>query len=67
MEFINKDRLILRVHVGDVEDDEEVKSISVLSDYSPIIELKDGSKVAFSWQYLCKKAVKFKKKQKEGL
>lgn len=67
MEFINKDRLILRVHVGDVEDDEEVKSVSVLNDCSPIIEFKDGSKVAFSWQYLCEKAVKFKKKQKEGL
>lgn len=62
MEFISKDRLILRIHVGDVEGD-EVKSISVLNDYSPIVEFKDGSKVAFSWQYLCEKAVEFKKQQ----
>jgi hypothetical protein len=67
MEFINKDKLILRIHVGDVEDDEEVKSVSVLNDYSPIIEFKDGSKVAFSWQYLCNRAVEFKKQQQEEL
>ena len=67
MEFINKDKLILRTHVADVEGDNEVKSISVLNNYSPIIEFKDGSKVAFSWQYLCDRAAEFKKQQQEGL
>ena len=65
MELINKDRLILRIHVGDVEDDDDIKNVSVRNVYSPIIEFKDGSKVAFSWLYLCEKAVEFKKQQQK--
>ncbi len=67
MELINKNMLMLRIHVGDVEDDDDIKSFSVLTDYSPIVEFKDGSMVAFPWQYLCEKAVEFKKQQQDEL
>lgn len=63
MKFISKERLLPRTIVRDVEEDDEVESICVLNDFAPVVDFKDGSKVIFPWDYLCKVAKKFKKKQ----
>lgn len=66
MKILNKNKLIMQVLVGEVEDEDEldeVDKICVSMNRAPIINFKDGTKIIFSWEELCKMAVYFKKKE----
>jgi hypothetical protein len=63
MKLLNKDALILRLHIGDITEDKSnvpIEAISVTNNHEPIIEFKDGSKVIFDWNELCEAARNFK-------
>lgn len=64
MKLLGKNKLIMQVLVGEVEENPEgVDEICVGMNQAPIINFKDGTKVIFSWEELCGVAVSFKKKE----
>lgn len=64
MKLLGKNKLIMQVLVGEVEENPEgVDEICVGMNQNPIINFTDGTKVIFSWEELCKMAVNFKKKE----
>lgn len=64
MKLLGKNKLIMQVLVGEVEENPEgVDEICVGMNQAPIINFKDGSKVVFCWEELCEMAVNFKKKE----
>ena len=64
MKLLGKNKLIMQVLVGEVEENPEgVDEICVGMNQNPIINFTDGTKVIFSWEELCKMAVSFKKKE----
>ncbi len=67
MKLLSKDKLIMKVLVGNVEDNPDgVNSICVTMSNAPIIGFEDGTRVIFSWKELCEMAVDFKKKEEKA-
>ena len=69
MKLLSKNKLIMQVLVGKIEDEQdkneidEVDKICVGMSQAPIINFTDGTKVIFSWKELCKMAINYKKKE----
>lgn len=69
MKLLNKNKLVMQLLVGQIEDEQDkdeldgLDQICVGMDQAPIINFKDGTKVIFSWEELCKMAIDFKKKE----
>lgn len=64
MKLLSKNKLVMQMLVGKVEEDPDgVDRICVGMSQNPIINFKDGTKVSFSWEELCEMAVNFKKKE----
>lgn len=69
MKLLSKNKLIMQVLVGEIEDEQDkdeldgVDKICVGMSQAPIINFTDGTKVIFSWEELCKMAVNFKKEE----
>lgn len=69
MKLLSKNKLVMQVLVGKIEDEQdkneidEVDKICVGMSQNPIINFKDGTKVIFSWEELCKMAINYKKKE----
>ena len=64
MKLLGKNKLIMQVLVGKVEEDPNgIDGICVGMSQNPIINFNDGTKVIFSWEELCEMAVNFKKKE----
>lgn len=69
MKLLSKNKLIMQVLVGKIEDEQDkdelngVDKICVGMSQNPIINFKDGTKVIFSWEELCKMAINYKKKE----
>lgn len=69
MKLLNKNKLVVQVLVGKIEDEQDkdkldgVDKICVGMSQAPIINFKDGTKVVFSWEELCEMAINFKKKE----
>lgn len=71
MKILSKNRLVMQLLVGEIEDEQDkdeldgVDKICIGMGQAPIINFKDGTKVIFSWEELCKMAIDFKKKEEE--
>ena len=69
MKLLNKNRLVMQMLVGEIEDEQDkgkldgVDKICIGMSQAPIINFTDGTKVIFSWEELCKMAIDFKKKE----
>ena len=69
MKLLNKNKLVVQVLVGKIEDEQDkdkldgVDKICVGMSQAPIINFKDGTTVVFSWEELCEMAINFKKKE----
>lgn len=64
-EIIPKGTFFMSMHVGDIEGDSNVESVSQSMQGSPIIDFKDGSHVAFKWKELIQMAIAEKEKSQE--
>lgn len=68
MKLLNKNRLVMQMLVGEIEDEQDkgkldgVDKICIGMGQAPIINFTDGTKVIFSWEELCKMAIEYKKK-----
>ncbi|MFR7348870.1 hypothetical protein [Peptoniphilus sp.] len=69
MKLLNKNRLVMQMLVGEIEDEQDkgkldgVDKICIGMSQAPIINFTDGTKVIFSWEELCKMAINYKKKE----
>lgn len=61
-DFLEKNSLIISRIVGDVEDDEIVKSIAITMNGAPIVLFKDGTRAVLSWNEIIDGAKKAKEK-----
>ena len=69
MKLLSKNKLVMQVLVGKIEDEQDkdeldgVDKVCVGINQAPIINFTDGTKVIFSWEELCKMAINYKKKE----
>ena len=64
MKLLSKNKLIMQVLVGRLEDEFcEIDKICVGINQAPIINFKDGTRVVFNWKELCEMAMNFKKNE----
>lgn len=59
-EYIDNSRMVMRQHIGTIDDHEELESISVVMNMCPMIVFKDGTIISFDWSALAHSATLIK-------